>query len=272
MKINPKNLLKANTKEKKETSLDDLEKMWDEKEMVERKLQELWNCYAPYYKGTLLTPSVQQMGKLLVDAVVPCQEGIVHDAGCGIGHWLIPMLKKTQARKVIGTDYSQRMLDEARKKLGGSKYLKINQIELRLMDLTKQWPQEKFDTQIFHLLLYYLPYGTWKKILKKAFSSTKPGGYVYSSVLFRGFRIEKASKKYLLHEFFFMPLEAVPFLIKAINIIKKIDEFVDGKVIEYPTREEFLEYHKQIGFDKVEIVSDLLEGWGVIVKAQKPIN
>lgn len=241
-----------------------------EKDGIEKELRGLWNRYAPFYRGTLLTPSVQQMGKMLLDAIVPCPGGVVHDAGCGIGYWLIPILEKTSAKKLVGTDYSEQMLRLAQKTLAKSGRSKRNQVELRKMDLSTQWPKEKFDAQVFHLFLYYLPYRRWKEILKKAFDSTKSGGYIYSSTLLKGFSIKKASKKYLLREFFLMPLKALPFLVKATNIIKRMDEFVEADVVEYPRREEFVEYHQQLGFTNVEVVGNLLGGGGIIVRAQKP--
>lgn len=268
--MNLKSLFKNDNNKKESISFKDLPETWDTKESIKKELKELWDRYAPYYKGTLLTPSVQQMGKLLLDSIVSCPGGIVHDVGCGIGYWLIPILEKTLAEKIIGTDYSKEMLDEARKRVEKSNHFKENRIILRYMDLTKQWPEEKFDAQVFHLFLYYLPYREWKEVLKRTFASTKSGGYIYSSILLKGFNIKKASKKYLLREFFFMPLKALPFLVKATNIIKKMDDFVERKIVEYPTREEFIKHHEQLGFIKTEIVNEFLEGGGIIVRAQKP--
>lgn len=236
---------------------------------IEKRLKELWNKYAPYYKGTLLTPYVQRMGKMLLKSIVPCPGGIVHDGGCGTGFWISPILKITQAKKIIGTDFSEEMLNRAKLTLEKSKKIDNDQFELHLMDLTKEWPKEKFDAQLFHLFLYYLPYHEWKNIIKKAFDSTNPGGHIYSTVLLKGFSIKKASKKYIAKELFSMPLNALPFLVKATNIIKKIDEFVENKIIEYPSREEFIKYHEQVGFRDIEVVGEFLEGWGIIVKAKK---
>lgn len=236
---------------------------------IEKKLEELWNRYAPYYKGTLLTPYVQRMGKMLLESIVPCPDGNVHDGGCGTGFWISPILKRTKAKKIIGTDFSEEMLNRAKELLKKSKNIKPDKFELHQMDLTKEWPKEKFDSQIFHLFLYYLPHNEWKNIIKKAFDSTNPGGYVYSSILLNGFSVKKASKRYLAKEFFSMPLNALPFLVKAINIIKKIDEFVENKTIEYPNRAEFIKHHEDVGFRDVEVVGEFLEGWGIITKAKK---
>lgn len=242
------------------------------KENVEAELKELWNRYSPYYRGTLLTPSVQEMGRCLIESIVPCPGGIVHDAGCGIGFWLIPILKKTGAQRVIGTDYSEGMLEIARKRLVKTKESQSHRIELRFIDLTRQWPEEKFDVQIFHLFLYYLPYNGWKEILRKTYASTKPGGYLYASTLLKGFSVGKASKKYLLRQFFFTPPNALLLLIKAVKIIKEVDKFAEKHIIEYPSQQEFIDYLKETGFTNIEVVGEFMEGWEIIIRARKPLK
>lgn len=205
--------------------------------------------------------------------IVPKPGCLAHDGGCGTGYWSIPILLKSQAEKVICTDYTQKMLDIAKERFKETEYFKQGRIDLRRMDLTNEWPIEKFDVQIFHLLLHYLPYNKWEDVLRQAYISTKPGGYVISTILLEGFTMEKAGKKYLAGQFLRMLFSKAIFnvgkLKKAMREIKKLDDFLEKGIIKYPNREEFIKKHEQIGFE-TEIVGEFLKEWGVIVVGSVP--
>lgn len=86
----------------------------------------------------------------ITSKVAPC--AIAADLGCGTGG-LLPVLRQ-RARRVIGVDKSQRMLDEARKRLAGDG----SGIELRLGEIEHlPMGDGEADAAVINMVLHHLP-------------------------------------------------------------------------------------------------------------------
>jgi len=214
-------------------------------------------------------PIYKKMADALFESLVPCPGGIVHDGGCGVGYYFEGIFKKTQASKIIATDISSEMIVKAKEKISKLPKEYQNKVEFYQMDLTKEWPIGEFDAQIFQFVLNYMPDCKWQKAIENAYKTTKPGGYVYSSTLFEGLSINEVAKKHTLEEGLHVPISSFLAIIKAKNIMKVFDQLTEEKKLILPNREDYIEYHKKIGFKKAEMVKEIFWGIGAIVRAQK---
>ncbi len=239
-------------------NLEDLSKVWDE--------------WAKIYDNLLIAPVYQQMASTLLDNLVKCQGGIVHDGGCGTGYWFQKILEKTQASKLIATDISAEMLEKAKKKVLKLPKEYQEKIEFYQMDLTKDWPNLEFDIQIFQFF-NYLPHDSWKKVIQKSYDTTKNSGYVYSSTLIANADIKKGAKEHTLEQLSKIPaiklITSAPAMLKAPKVILPFEDLIKEKKIILPTKDEYVNYYQNVGFKKVEILGEIFWGMGITVRAFK---
>ena len=232
-------------------------------------LPKVWNEYAKVYDKVMQAPIYKKMADALFESLIPCPGGIVHDGGCGIGYYFKGIFEKTQASKIIATDISSEMIEKAKKTLLSLSEKYHDKVEFYQMDLTKEWPKGEFDAQIFQFVLNYMPENKWQRSIENAYKTTKPGGYVYSSTLFRGLSINDVAKKHTLEEGLNVPISSFLAILKAKNIMKVFDKLTEEEKIILPDREEYIDYHKKIGFNNVEMVKEIFWGIGAIIRAQK---
>ncbi|MDD5638870.1 MAG: methyltransferase domain-containing protein [Candidatus Pacebacteria bacterium] len=242
----------------------------DNKEDIDlENLSNVWDDYAKYYDKLAVIPFFKDTRKKLLKTILPCPGGIIHDGGCGTGYYLKDILEKTQASKIIATDISSEMIKKAKERVSKMPKEYQNKIEFYQMDLTKEWPPGEFDAQIFLLLTNYLPDENWKKIIKLSYKTTKDGGYVYSGSGIKGLTMKTASLKYFISEALTVPISVIPFGVKAAKFVSMFDKLEeDGKIV-LPTNDEYLDYHKEVGFKKIELVDKFIWGKGIMVRAQK---
>lgn len=235
--------------------------------------KESWDEYSEFSDAVISAPGVQEMGKAVFRAIVPCPKGMVHDAACGIGWCSIPILEKTGAEKVICTDYSPRMLEKAREILAENKYFEQGQIELVEIDLLSEWPKEEFEAQVFNFFLYYFPPKERKEILKKAHDTTKLEGHIYGSMALKGYEKERKKPSYLIKEILkllfskiniFRSLSQISRLAKGAKTIKKLESSE-----YYPKREEFFQELTSSGFDNINIKESFMNHTFIVFSAQK---
>lgn len=237
-------------------------------------LVETWNKYAKVYDALMQAPIFKDLCKRWIDSIPFCPGGLIHDAGCGTGVFLERILEKTGAKKIVATDISPEMLKRARKKVIKMSPDKQKRIELVQFDLTKGWPDRDFNVQLFQLVFNYIPLrdGGWKGLLSKAVKSTVPGGIILSSIIL-GDRpsIRELGKKYTVREAFKTPIWAWPAMFKSSRILSVFDKLREERVVEFPTEEEFLEFHRKLGLE-VEIIGPIFWGAGITVKAKVPVE
>lgn len=87
-----------------------------EREPDFNNLKGVWDEYAEIYEVLPLTRAYQDMAKKLIAILESCPSGIVLDGGCGSGEMLEKIIETTGARKIIASDWSEEMLNKAKKK------------------------------------------------------------------------------------------------------------------------------------------------------------
>jgi len=242
----------------------------DKKEDIDLdNLSKVWDDYAKIYNKLFATPLFKGMRNQLLNSLISCRGGIIHDGGCGTGSYLKGILEKTQASKIIATDISSEMIKKAKETVSKLPKEYQNKIEFYQMDLTKEWPQEIFDAQIFQQLMNYLPYRGWKKIIEMSYKTMKDGGYIYSGTYLKGFNVKELAKNHTLEQIIKTPPSSYPAMLKSSKILSVFDKLEEKDIIILPTKDEYLEYHKEIGFKNIEITGEFTWGAGIIVRAQK---
>jgi len=235
-------------------------------------IQDYYNLWEKYSEvvgnGLIQIHPLREAAETLEKLLSPCPDGIIHEGGCGDGYWMISHLKKTKAVKIIGTDSSEGMLKKAKENIEKLDPSLANRVEFQHIDLTKDWPEGIFNAQIFQMFFCYLPFEKWKLVLQKAFQTTKPGGYVYSSNFVEGCNFIKMYKEHVGEILKINPIFYIPFLIKTRWYTKTTDKWLKDGTMRYPSKEEIINFHKQIGFQIISVL-EIWWGGGIAVKAQK---
>jgi len=235
------------------------------------ELPQFWDEYAQFYERLQVVPSYRDLSALLLDALFPCPGGLVHDGGCGVGYYFADILDRTQAVKLIGTDFSPEMLKRARHSAN-----KLSQecgaalmVEVKHIDLVQDWPRGPFDAQIFQLVANFLPGTNWKRIIDQSYRTTKPDGYLYTTTMLAGLSVQELAKKHILHEALGSPLASYPAMLKARNTMKRFNKLASNGHITQPCKQEYIAYHRQVGFQEVEVIGEAFWGAGIVVRARR---
>ena len=244
----------------------------EEEKFSPEKLQKIWDEYAKIYDKLQIVPMYKNLANILVSSLVTCPEGLIHDGGCGTGHYLKHVLEKTKAKKIIATDISSEMIKKAKEKVKNMPKEYQDKVEFLQIDLTKNWPNKVFDIQIFQFL-NYLPEDKWKTVIDMAYGSTKQGGYVYFSTLIKGTNMKRLSRSHTLEQIlgisFLDLITSIGSILKATKIVGVIDNYVDKGYIILPSREDIMGYCKKVGFSKLEIVGEAIWGYSPVFKLKK---
>jgi SAM-dependent methyltransferase len=260
---------------KEENNKEALNRIWDKSiEIYDTLLRAVplpktWDKYSKIYDSLMKTPLFRDSSEKFLSALVICQGGLVHDGGCGTGYFLKEFLDITKAGRIIATDFSEKMLEKARSRISGWPEEERNKIDFQNLDLMKAWPEGNFDLQIFQQVANYLPYEGWKKLLKMSYKTTKEGGYVCSSTYIKGFDVKKLAKEHMIEQMKGTPITSFPAMIKSSFILSVFDKLREQSIITLPLEDEYLNYHKDIGFRKIEVIGKIVWGAGIVIRAQK---
>ncbi|RJR32426.1 MAG: class I SAM-dependent methyltransferase [Deltaproteobacteria bacterium] len=95
----------------------------------------------------------------------------VLDLGCGDG---VPVCRffAERGHKVIGIDFSERMIDLARKRVPHARFLKMNIMAV-------DFPSDSFDLITSFYTLFHLHKQDQTKVFRKIYQLLKPGGHTY---------------------------------------------------------------------------------------------
>jgi len=239
-----------------------------------------WNDYAPHYWSFAnLRWLYDGFRKKMKKALIPCNGGIVLDGGCGSGSNFKTIIDAQRPRLLVGVDLSPAMLREAEKMKTNLNGRRGCEIKLINADFCQKLPlpSNYFDAQLYHLVLYYLPYGGWRKsIAEEAFRIAKPGGYVVTTDFLKGYDFRKTVgsgwRPILLgfmELFYGRFLTYLHFMRNVRPVLLRIQELEEGGVLRFPTEEELTAAFEQAGFIKIEIISRLIGG-GMVLRAFKP--
>lgn len=247
--------------------------------LEEKEIKELWNKYAQAGYEKFIKMNVGKgYANSLEKMLLPCPKGTVFDGGCGVGTHFQMILDKTKAEKLIAGDYSEVMIEKAKKTKETLKKELSDKIQIKHIDLTKNFPfqSEAFDAVIFQLSIIYLPHHGWSKAVKEAYRILKKGGYMYFVGQTKDFDFSKAVPKEITKEFIkhSIPtpdnLSFIKWMIKGGKTIAKIGK---NKTIIFPTSGEFIDYCEKIGFAEVMLLDKphekILQGAGVAIRAKK---
>lgn len=241
------------------------------------KIVGLWNGYAPHYRAfSNLRWLYGGFRRKMKKALIPCENGVVLDGGCGPGPNFETIIEALKPRLLIGLDFSKEMLKEAEKVRAGLNGRNDCEIKLVEADLDQRFPfpDNHFDAQIYHLVLYYLPYGGWKRAIPETFRVAKPGGYVVTTDFLEGYTFRKTvgggwrPVALALMEILRFPTY-IHFMKKVRPILLKIQELEEEGILEFPSKEELITAFEKAGFERIEIISQLMGG-GIVLRAFKP--
>lgn len=137
-------------------------------------------------KKKIVTLSLKAMEKLLfirksysprttVAKLISTEPCKVLDLCCGLCSQSIPIAMDNTQAIITGVDYSEEMIEIARRKL---KKLSISNLELLNMDVMDLEVQEGFDTIIISLVIHELGWKRSKVLLEKAKELLNDGGSI----------------------------------------------------------------------------------------------
>lgn len=247
---------------------------------IDISLPDLWSEYAEagyekLYKGYSFRKILKVMDQLFEET----NGGVVLDGGCGTGSLFDSIIHKIKPRVIVATDWSEKMLEKARKH--STKLLKEynEKITFRFekSDLSKEfpYPNDTFDAEVFNISICYLPFiNGWKHSLKEAFRTVKPGSFVYVSTFLKGFDFKNMMKRYklkALKEILASPLGVVH-SIKLKKYPAKITEVARVQGMEYPDKKDLDDFLKsEVRFIK-RGEEEIFWGMGIALKLQKSLN
>lgn len=235
-------------------------------------LLRLWEEYAPIYRKSFGKISVfQGFAKKLEEYLLPVPGGIVLDGGCGPGLHFEMIIQATNPSQLIGLDISPKMLEEANRTRERLNRKHRCQIDLKEANLCKgiPFPDSTFDAQVYHLVLYYLPSGKWREVLREAFRVAKPGGYIISSSVLRRFDFKKEiGIGWLIKEMLLHPRAVFLSMVKARPILAKFQDLEQKGVLSYPSERKLVDFHHSLGFEKV-VCKEIWKNT-IMIRAHKP--
>jgi len=110
--------------------------------------------------------------KQFIEAVAPTQTDIILDAGCGSGRNL--SIFSSRVKRIVGLDFSERMLDRARQRVADEKLSNVclTQGSVAALD----FPNNHFDKVICASVLQYLDVKDCELALREMVRVCRPGG------------------------------------------------------------------------------------------------
>lgn len=150
-----------------------------------------------------VNPAIVAERNRLIRFLLPKETDVILEIGCGTGRLTIPISKR--CTKIVGVDFSEKMLKVAREK---SK--KCENIEYRKIDARKGLPfkDRYFDKVIGPLVINHIenPNGLFKevhRVLKNrglfVFDNVNPDGYVFPAYRDPIFQLSQRGKKIFFH-------------------------------------------------------------------------
>lgn len=233
------------------------------------KLEKLWDEYCQRGYENIL--SLRCFKKLFEEVeeflLIPQSQTIVLDGGCGTGGMFQLILEKIKPSKIVAADFSESMLERAKKEADKLVSSGSATFEFWKVDLTQPFPWQDgaFDAEVFNLLISYLPNHQWENVIQEAYRTLKPNGYCYITIT-----AQKDFRKEIRKWFFRELLSPIAFLkaIKVIPAVNKLDDFVKRGVINPPQPEEVVRVARTVGFGNVEI-ADAMGKSAQIIRLQR---
>jgi len=232
-------------------------------------LAEVWSDYSAGCYWFPLLKCFKKNWETIESMLLPSPRGKILDGGCGTGGMFKAVLKQIKPSKIVAVDWSEKMLNKA-KKVGTKLDSPSKQIfEFRKVDLTKPfpWKDNTFDAALFNLVLNYLPSEGRSHAVHEAFRTIKPGGYFYTSVQLEGWDLPEMIKKEIPRELIHNPIACL-LSSRVKKSARKIQEYADKGIIKFPTKKEFINLPKSSGFKDIK-QKGIFWDTGMMIRARK---
>lgn len=229
-----------------------------EKERIDKNdLVRIWDKFAGFYDKSFGIVGVSKGFSRNLEGYLTTIKGwgVVLDGGCGAGLNFEPIIKTYNPSLIVGLDISPKMLEKAAKTKEKLEKKYECRIKLEKADLCEgiPFPDETFDLQVFQIVLYYLPAGKWKDVLKESYRTAKPGGYVISSNVLKGFNFRReVGLNAVFKDAFRHPRAVYLTLTKLRSTLVKFQNLEKEGFLDYPTEDELIGFHNGIGLKVLE--------------------
>jgi len=117
-------------------------------------IEETYEIWAKDYdRVSKRNPATQADRNLIIPLLDPKRKDVILEIGCGTGRFTLEIAKKCS--KIIGVDFSAKMLEVARKKSKNFKNVRYRQADVR--DGLKFFETESFDKIVCPLIINHIP-------------------------------------------------------------------------------------------------------------------
>jgi len=260
------------------------------------RVRGFWNRYCGRgYRFICLLLCFKETFKTWLQILIPQSGERVLDGGTGTGGMFRPIIEKVQPRKIVAVDFSDKMLEDAQKtarrlltrdksliyriihlfrRAIGHPTNSLNDLgfQFESVDLTEPfpWPDSYFGAETFSLVICYMLEQERERVLREAYRTLKPAGYVYVSTCLEGWDFSKEVRKRMPKEFLLGPINSLRAL-PVVPCTKEMDGLRKEGIFVYPKEGELAVLLEEIGFTDICTVKSF--GGGIeIVRAQKPLS
>jgi ubiquinone/menaquinone biosynthesis C-methylase UbiE len=237
--------------------------------------KKLWDFCSFSYNNSIKFSLAHQDQFEDVIRKIDFDEGLLLDTGCGTGDFEIALLKNKEKIKIVSCDFSAKMLENARKRLG--KY--SANVCFYLVDLNDNLPfkDNHFDAMVAINVLFAIK--STKNYLLEAHRLLKDGGLIIianpkkdanmgRTIIYYYNKLREQEKKWerfilLLRALYFFPFALV---VLGLNLI--MVAWGKSKKYTFYTKEEFQRQLEETGFKKIDFQETLAnQDW--LISARK---
>lgn len=172
--------------------------------------------------------------------IKPGQSAI--DICCGTGDWTLDLVDGSKTGKIVGLDFSGKMLEIARKKLDQHGGQDVDLLEANAMDLP--FAADQFDYATIGFALRNVP--DIKQVLSEMARVVKPGGKVVS------LELSQPTMPLFRQLYYFYFKRILPFLGKVFANSYEQYAWLPTSLTNFPNRKELAKLFAEVGLVNIE--------------------